>query len=308
MNDKRIFVFTDFDLDGATSLLILHWALKVKLRGIDFKTTTVTNFRKDFLKWAESNKVDDFENVYFLDLDVSNCADLVDRKNSIIIDHHSTHVGTKDVYKNADVTVVETTSCSKLLYNIFKSKMSLSNEQKYLVALADDYDNYQFKLPETYDLNCLFSNTQRTLEKSRNHKYIERFYEGFTGFNQQEKNIIEEHVTKKNKAIKELKIYHGIVSISKQPMVITGTFSTYPNTRYVNEICDHLLKNYNSDITFFINLENSHVSFRKKKDCPVNLAKFAEKLINGGGHDYAAGGQITETFMEFTKQLEILGA
>jgi oligoribonuclease NrnB/cAMP/cGMP phosphodiesterase (DHH superfamily) len=89
------------------------------------------------------------------------------------------------------------------------------------------------------------------------------------------------------------------VPISKQNLLITGTMGT----KYVNDVCDYLLKTYNSDIVFFVNTDSSHVSFRKKKSCNVNLAKLAEYLFGGGGHEYAAGGKISEKFMDFAKQL-----
>lgn len=300
MDSKRIFVFTDIDLDGATSLLGLHWALNAKPGELQFKAVTVSNFRKEFLLWAAEDSIENYDAVYFLDLDTSSCADVIDNKKSVIIDHHSSHVQAKDKYKNAVTNIVETTSCAKLIYIHFKNELSnITNEQKYLFALANDYDSYTLKLKESYELNCTYTNTQKTLEKTRVHKFVERYYEGFKGFNQQEKNVIKEHITARDIAINTLNVFSGTVNISKQPWVVTGAMGT----KFVNEICEHLIKTYSSDIVFFINTNNSHVSFRKKKDCPVNLSKLAEKLCGGGGHEYAAGGKITETFMEFTKQL-----
>jgi oligoribonuclease NrnB/cAMP/cGMP phosphodiesterase (DHH superfamily) len=74
-------------------------------------------------------------------------------------------------------------------------------------------------------------------------------------------------------------------------------------SKYVNDVCDYLLRTYNSDIVFFVNTNSQHVSFRKKKDCTVDMSKLAKNLCDGGGHEYAAGGKITDTFMEFVKQL-----
>jgi oligoribonuclease NrnB/cAMP/cGMP phosphodiesterase (DHH superfamily) len=303
---KNIHVFTDVDLDGAASLLLVHWALKVKLGDIKFTPVTVSNFRKEFLKWLEEDSFDNYDNVVFLDLDTSNCVDLIDHPKAIVIDHHLTHVNVKDKYKRAVVTIIEAPSCAKLIYKTFKDKnylSDLSDKQKYLIALANDYDSYQFKLEETYDLNCAFSNTQRTLEKGRTHKFVERFYNGFDGLNQFEKNIVNEFKTGRDLTIKNLQVYSGRVSISKQELIVTGT----TGSKYVNDVCDHLLKTYNSDIVFFVNANNSHVSFRKKKECTVDMSKLAAKLCEGGGHEYAAGGKITETFMEFVKQLTPVG-
>jgi hypothetical protein len=302
VNAKNIYVFTDVDLDGGASLLVLHWALKANLGEIQFSPTTVSSFRKTFLKWLETDSFDNYDRVFFLDLDISTHADLVDNKKSIIIDHHLTHVNAKGNYKQSTVNVQEAPSCAKLMYVLHKDTLKITDQQKYLIALANDYDSYQFKLPETYDLNCAFTNTQRTLDKGRTHKFVERFYNGFDGLNQFEKNIVKEYKTGRDTTIENLQVYSGNVSISKQSLNITGTMGS----KYVNDVCDHLLKTYDSDIVFFVNTNNSHVSFRKKKGCTVDMSKLATKLCEGGGHDYAAGGKITDTFLEFVKQLTLM--
>ena len=309
MNANNIYVFTDIDLDGSASLLALHWGFNAKLGDIKYKASTVSNLKRELLKWLEEDSFTNYSEVYFLDLDTSNCADLLDKANVHIIDHHLTHVNAvnRGVYKNATIDVKEYTSCAKQLYKYFKLKRpgfenEISAEQKLLIALADDYDSYKFKLAESYNLNCLLTNTQKTLEKTRTDKFVERFYSGFKGFNQQEKNIIKEYITGRDTMIQNLQIYSGNVNISKQNLIVTGTMGT----KYVNDVCDHLLKNYNSDIVFFVNTNNSHVSFRRKKECDVDMSKLAVKLCEGGGHEYAAGGKITETFMEFVKQLNLV--
>lgn len=298
VNAHNIFVFTDVDLDGTASLLALHWALGAKPGQIPFKTTTVSNFRKEFLKWAENDTVKNYDKVYFLDLDTSTCADLVDHSNCFIIDHHLTHVKAKDAYKHAQHHIVETTSCAKLVYSYHK--LNVSTSQKYFIALANDYDSYQFKIAETYDLNCLYTNTQKTLDKTRTHKFLERFYNGFDTFTTLEKNIIKEHKTNRDQVLNSLQIYSGTVNLNKTPYKVVGTMSS----KFVNEVCDHLIRNYGADIVFSMNPSNQHVSWRKNKEtCPIDLSKLSAKLCEGGGHEYAAGGKVTETFMEFTKQL-----
>ena len=299
MSFNKIYVFTDFDLDGVASLLMLHWALGAKPGQLVFKTTTVTNFRKDFLTFLDQNNANDFDKIYILDLDVSKHSDLVDRKNIEIIDHHLSHVKALDVYKIAKTIVKETTSCAKLMYNTFKDKVELSKTQKYFIGLADDYDCYQFKLPETYELNCLYTNTQKTSTKHRAEIFLEKYYKGFYSFNSQEKFIIKEFVDRKNRAIANLEIFHGNVSIGGKERAVYGT----TGNKFVNEICDHMLNTHPADIVFFVNADNSHISFRKSKNCEVDLSKLAAKMCDGGGHEYAAGGKITESFLNFTKLL-----
>ncbi len=297
-NNNKIFVFTDVDLDGVTSLLVLHWVLGAKPGEIPFISTTVANFRKEFLKWAENDSINNYDKVYFLDLDTSTSVDLVDNTRSHIFDHHITHVNNKHVYKSAFTQIVETTSCAKVVYSFFKPVVT--DSQKYLIGLGNDYDSYQFKLPDTYNLNCLFTNTQKTLDKTRSHKFIERFYNGFTQFNSQENAIIKNYITDRDNVINNLNIFTGYLPYNNINYKIVGTMSS----KFVNDVCDHLIKHHQGDIVFSMNTNNNHVSWRKNKNtCPIDLSKLSAKLTEGGGHEYAAGGKVTEKFMEFTKTL-----
>jgi oligoribonuclease NrnB/cAMP/cGMP phosphodiesterase (DHH superfamily) len=298
VNFDKIFVFTDFDLDGTVSLLELHWFLNAKPGQIKFKSTTVSNFRREYLSWLNDHKPTDYEKIYILDLDVSNNADLVDKENFVIIDHHLTHSRAVNQYKSAKVNVVETTSCAKLLYKLY-GPVQLTTAQKTLVAIADDYDSYTLKLPQSYEMNCLLLNLQKSAGAQKAEKFIARFYEGFTGFNSQENNIIKDHIIRRDKTIKELQIFKGSVSIQGKQRTIYGT----SGDKFVNEVCDYLIKKHNAEIAFFVNTNAGHVSFRKTKNCEIDLSKLAAKLCEGGGHEYAAGGKITDTFMNFTKLL-----
>lgn len=298
MKFDDIFVFTDFDLDGTVSLLALHWSLGARPGQIKFKSTTVSNFRREYLNWLNTNKPSDYKNIYILDLDVSNSIDLVDLKNFIIVDHHSTHARSIQHYKSAQVHVTETTSCAKLCYKTFNLN-TLNSFQKALIVLADDYDSYTLKIPQSYELNCLLTNLQKPTGGQKADKFITRFYEGFKSFDVQENNVIKNHIALRDKTIKELVIYQGKVSIGGKERYILGT----TGNKFVNEVCDYLIKERNAEIVFFVNPDVAHVSFRKTKTCEIDLSKLAAKLCEGGGHEYAAGGKITETFMNFTKLL-----
>jgi oligoribonuclease NrnB/cAMP/cGMP phosphodiesterase (DHH superfamily) len=72
----------------------------------------------------------------------------------------------------------------------------------------------------------------------------------------------------------------------------------------INEIAHYSLKKYDSDIAIVCNLNSMSVSFRKNKErCSMKLNKLAEILCDGGGHEYAAGGKVTDKFIAFTKTL-----
>jgi len=300
VSNSSTYIFTDIDLDGVGSLIAIHQVLGAKPGDIKFTAASVSNIRKELLRWLETDSFVNYTNVYFLDLDTSEIIDLIDAPNVIIIDHHNSHAKNADKYKRAQVMVTVTTSCSKLIYRTYKDKLShLTDAQKYFIALCDDYDSYVFKLPDSYNLNCLFTNTQKSPDKSRTHKFLERFYEGFNQFTVQEANIIKDYIERKNAAIAGLKIFEGKVSIGKQDRYIVGTHGE----KFTNEICHHLIEKHNAEIAFFYNINSNHVSWRKSKTCEIDLSKLAAKLCQGGGHEYAAGGQSTPAFFEFTKSL-----
>lgn len=300
MSNDTTYIFTDIDLDGVGSLITLHHILNAKPGELKFSTSTVSNLRKTLLKWLETDSFANYTSVYFLDLDTSTCLDLIDKKNVTVIDHHSSHLKSLELYKEAKTIVKETTSCTKWIYYNYKETLSkLTDRQKYFIMLCDDYDSYQFKLSETYDLNCLFTNTHRSMNLDRTHKFLERFYSGFDAFTFQETNIIKDYVTRKNEMIAKIEVFSGVLSINKEPIKVVGS----SGEKFTNEVCDHLIKKYSAGISFFYNINSNHVSFRKNKECKVDLSKLAAKLCDGGGHEYAAGGKPTNMFFEFAKTL-----
>jgi len=51
-----------------------------------------------------------------------------------------------------------------------------------------------------------------------------------------------------------------------------------------------------------INLKNNRVYLRKNRTVELNLGKFAQKICDGGGHEYAAGGKLNETVLALSKK------
>jgi oligoribonuclease NrnB/cAMP/cGMP phosphodiesterase (DHH superfamily) len=298
--NNEIYIFTDIDLDGVGSLVAMHHVLGHKPGELKYTITNVTNLRKNLLKWLETDSLAKYRRVIFLDLDTSSCADLIDFENVTVIDHHSSHVKALGVYKHAKTFVVDTTSCARLVYATFKENLNhLTAAQKYFIGLCDDYDCYKFALPESYDLNCLFTNTQKSVEKTRTDKFLDKYFEGFTGFNFHETNIIKEYLAKRDAAIAILEIFSGTINISKEPRRVVGTCGA----KFTNEVCDHLIKKHGAEVAFYYNVNSDHVSLRRGPNCKVDLSKLASVLCEGGGHENAAGGKPTPAFFEFAKSL-----
>src|SRR4051794_27409635 len=109
----KIHVFSHLDLDGVVSYMILKWFFK---KSIPATFTTANRFREDYEKFISNGKFDKVDKVFILDLDVSNCAELVDNEKVSIYDHHSTN---SVKYTKAKGGVKNCSSAAKLLFQVF---------------------------------------------------------------------------------------------------------------------------------------------------------------------------------------------
>jgi len=286
-------VFTDADLDGSMSYLLLKW---VSGKDIPYKVTTVTKFHDDFVAWSRKNKIAEYNKIIILDLDVSqHSLELIDHPNVSIIDHHKTHVENIGKYKHANVKVEEYSSCAKLLYKMYKEKADeqLDNNMKKLLMLVDDYDSWTHKYSQSKKLNYLFWNYQG----DRLEKFLKDFQFGFKGFNKTQEQVIEFYERKLQKTIDTLIYHQADINIQKQQV---NCICTFANT-LISDIGNHIVDDKHADIGFVVNLDTNRVSVRKNKNCTVDLGKLSQMLIDGGGHDQAAGGVCTEKFLQFSK-------
>jgi oligoribonuclease NrnB/cAMP/cGMP phosphodiesterase (DHH superfamily) len=289
---KKTIVFTDSDLDGSMSYLLLDWCTTTKL---PYKTTTVTKFHDDFIAWSRKNDVASYDNIYILDLDVSQKSlELVDKPNITIIDHHTTHVENKNKYKNAKVYVTEYPSCAKLVYKLFKKKLDnvVDSNKKKLLLLVDDYDSWTHQYPQSKQLNYIYWNYQG----DRLQAFMKDFQFGFKGFTPDQSNIVKFYENKLKKTISNLSYHRATISIQKQDVKCVCTFAD----TLISDIGNHLI-DIGYDIGFVVNLSSNRVSVRKNKSCSIDLGKLSKWLIDGGGHECAAGGMCTDKFLQFSK-------
>ena len=290
MTNKTI-VFTDLDLDGACSYLIHCWYTQSKPKVVPLKVSTL---REKFLGWLNNNKLEDFKQVYFFDIDTTEIKDLIDKKNVIVFDHHKTHV---DDYKVAEFYIDhDAPSCSKILYRHYNntSSTNLTVEQKKLIALVNDYDCYDLKFPESNKLNFLF--WYKNGNKLQN--FVQDFESGFHGFTTEQNKIISFHFYKFKKLREEVALYKSTLTIAKKEYKFISTFAN----EYVNDLCQYIIDNNDCDVCLMINLKNNRVYLRKNRKCDLNLGKFANRVCDGGGHEYAAGGELNDNVLALSKQ------
>ena len=296
---KKCIIFSDCDLDGIGSYLVFRWFTGMK--NIEHEICSQSNFRKTFSAWSMKNKIEDYDKVYIFDLDVSqNNLDLVDHENVSIVDHHDTHVQNKDKYKKATTILSEYTSCCKLLYDLLRKKYEkrkLTDHQKLLILMVDDYDSYKLQVKGSYELNVILWN----YVGQRAEQFTRDFGDGFKGFNQSHLNMIALNKKKVTRVISELQIFEGSLPLNGKKYNLFATMAS----ESLNEVAHHVINSYKCDIVMVMNMNTKRVSFRVNKEkCPeVDLGKLASSIAEGGGHPYSAGGQLTDKVLTLTKLL-----
>ncbi len=296
---KKIAVFSDCDLDGLSSYLVFKWFTNLQ---VEHEICSQSNFRKTFTKWAIKNHPEKYDKIYIFDLDVSQSnLDLVDRENFTIIDHHDTHVANENKYKYATVILQDYSSCCKLIYSLFSKKYpktKLTDEQKMLVLLADDYDSYELKLKDSYNLNVIVWN----YVGDRAAQFTRDFITGFKGFTQSHLNMIRINDKQVARILSELEVYKGELPIGGKTYKLYATVAE----KCLNEVAHHVIKNNDCDVCLVLNLRTKRVSFRKNKERvpDLDLGKIAQNIAEGGGHQHSSGGQLTDQVLTITKMLK----
>lgn len=295
-NKKKIHVFVHADLDGAACYMVLQWYLW------NFPTYTITshsNMREDVTKWLLKNKLEDYDAVYFVALDTCPIVNLIDKKNVWIFDHHQEAKRCRDLYKEANIHILEFGSTVLGLYRYFKEKLKdrkITTAQRKFVALVDDYISYRLLDRDlSIGLNMIYWNYQG----DKIQKLKEEFNEGFQDFNERQLKIIEFYKNKIIKIVNESDFYVGDFKIQG---IFRKVIATFADT-CINEVSAELTK-MGYEIAIVVNPKTEKVNFRKNHLSNVDISKFAEKIADGGGYKNTAGGMLNEKFMAFTKLLE----
>jgi hypothetical protein len=282
----KVFTWVNSDLDGVGSTILLgNMFSNFKYRNIFFG-----DFQETFTEWWENCR-DDYDKIFIvgMPLDQTMVNKLDDRKIIFVSDM-------KDRPNVFDSTLIqeETTSCTKLLYQKFKDKIDFPVNLKKLFAYVDDYNSYDLKHEETKYLNALY----RKSGGSKFQKFVNRFWKGFDGFTDSEKEKAEKFFKELDEELENLEIYQGEFKGFK----VLSTFSKFS----VNELSHALLDNYEVDVVIVVNPDTKFVSLRKAKDSKASAQMMAENLCDGGGSEFAAGGGITQKFIEFTQTQTII--
>lgn len=284
---EKIQVMCHTDLDGVVSYLVLCWLYGRKL---DVVGTTPMKLEQDYDKLAAS-KV--WDRIYFLDLDVSKIGDKVDKPGTVILDHHKTNLYQ---FKNGIARIYNETSCAKLIYDTFfkDTGKSITNAQKTLIALADDWDSNTKATPLSENLNIVYHSMS-----DKFNSFVEDYYNGFVPFDKFKQNTITLYKKHKLEYINQLTPFFGSIEFEGIKDVKVGAVFC---DKYVQECCEWLLQDCDVAIAVILNQKRIAVR-RNKNNSTVDVSKFVQRIASGGGHEAAAGGSLTDEFIEFTKML-----
>lgn len=287
---SNIHIFTHSDLDGAGCLLALIWAFPDAII-----TYTVIgsshSFEEEFKRATSRKSIDQYSTVFVTDLSIhEKDIYLIDKKNVVYIDHHKTSLNLK--FNHAKTFVKIFSSCTLFLYKLFKTKLDINSAQKELLILIDDYDSYKLQFIKTKDLNMLFWSHY-------NHNvslFLQDFNQGINKYTPLQINALNIQKQKIQNTIDGLVVYRTTANIQGILCNIVATFADIA----INDVSDFIINKFIPDIAIVINLKNSRVSFRRNNR-EIDVSLLAKKLCDGGGHEAAAGGKVTEQFLEFTK-------
>ena len=285
----NIQIWTDTDLHGAGSALVLKWLYK------DADTFSINDVTESTLSGrfkGALHTLDHYDRVYIVDLDLTpEQIELVDRNNVVVIDSHKNHAAHKHLYQKAKTIIdADEYSSIKIIHQKFKSHLShLTPNQIKLIECVESYDWYNPESKDSLKLNAIYYN----LNSPKTENFITAFESGLREFTVHEKNAIKLYFKK----FKDQLTSDTFTGKIKNYNVI-ATFANYA----INELGHYLIKKHNADISVIVNTQTKTVSFRRSKSCDADVSILAQKLCNGGGHAAAAGGKLTEQFATLTKQ------
>lgn len=295
MQNKVYQVFTHKDLDGAISLLTFLWShpndtiTYQEVSNLDIKNI------KDYVNKTINPPKTLLLNLYLREDFLPD----LDQDNIVIIDHHADSKKYIEKFKKSKILYQPYNSGSIFIRKLFQNNCDISDDQKKLILLADDFESKKYQFKDSYDLNIIFW----TEFKNDFSRFINTYKNGFKPFAKHQIEIIENAKKDANKKLLETKCYFGQILIEGQPKNVLAAMTN----KFNSIVVDKLIKKHNPDLLFYINTQTEYVSIRQPKQSDmIDLLKFSEKYCDGSGHAYAAGGKITPLFMELTKNLNPL--
>jgi hypothetical protein len=296
MQHKSYHVFTHRDLDGAVSLLTFIWSRPDAQISYDDITNLEIKKIKMFI-----NKTINPNNIVLLDLALrEEFLPELDKEYITIIDHHERSASLIEKFKNAKILHKNFSSNCLLIRKLTQSdEISLTDSQKKLILFADDYDCFELKYKESYDLNIIFW----TQFKNNFESFIRYYFDGFKPFTKEQLNIINSNKQEAQKIANALTCYTTHLNINNKNISCFAVTNDKMNFLSM----DYLINKHNPDLFMFINTKTEKITFRlNKKITDFDLKQFVEKYCEGSSNKHSGTGKITPMFLELTKNFKTI--
>jgi hypothetical protein len=271
----KIKVFTNNDLDGAGSLMLLKWALGDRCE-IDHTVSNIFNIRRDYERFDS----DEVSMIFILnmtpDFEVCDKVKVFSKAEALDVRFRG--------------KVAPSVSTTDLIRKFFKDSLShlTPNQEKLIDTIHALYvDGGQKK--ESMKLNAIFS-----YGRNKYSAFYDRFENGLDDYTKEEETIIGHYSAKLAKTYKALEMYEH----SRKKGVYIALVSDMSNK---HEILDLLFKKHSPKIVFLVDLQNGFISVRKNDSVEMDMHKLCASLIQGRALKNCAGGRYTEKFLDFSR-------
>lgn len=285
-------IFTHKDLDGILSLLVFKWFYPEN--HITYKAVNNINVDSQISDYLQ-NSINP-HNIKIFDLPLRETFLNFDLPFITFIDHHKRSEDFKDLFKNSKIVYKEYSSNVLFLYKFLQktNPTNLTDNQKKLILIGDDYDSGNHAFKESYDLNILFW----ALYRNDINKFLFDFNNGYKNFTDKESSIIYNIKKDALKTSLEFPVYKGEITFNGIKKQVISSFGETTNLISM----DFLMKKNNADVLFFINTKTEKISLKQKRsDNMLDIGELAKKYCDGNGHLLSAGGKLTDLFLELTK-------
>lgn len=319
MAKQIIKLFSHNDLDGFGAPLLLTAVQPVMFADTEFEMTNCGAGRIDdeFARWMQSAEASRFTDVYIMDMTPDSDYTFQQLNTNfanhwLVFDHHESEEALRSKYATNSVTATNpkvAPSATSLVWDWLQKQPHFNDlseqrrqELAYLVELIRAYDTWDWQndpdMPNEErvaadNLDQLFwfypLNDSASFVK-------EVFAAGWQKYQQENQLLI--HTLNERRA-KYLKSH---LKDTLKTTIDGHQFGVVYADDYKSEIAHELLKQ-NPDVEAALVISPVSVSLRSNGK--LDVAKFAEKYFNGGGHADAAGGRLTVNPIQVGEQAVI---
>lgn len=297
MDNNKIKLFTDSDLDGVSCAVLAHIVFAVS-NTIDVEFCTPKDINQKIADFIRTNEYENYKKIFITDLvikeETGKMIDNVDGFKFKLFDHHrSNYVNAKYTWANVYENYNDRKTCGTELFWNHLKEYYISDDFNF--PIIDKYVEY-VTLWDTWawtnaendglfarDLNTVMNMYSRTKFVNM---MIKRIVEADNFISENEMEIIRiEEDRKRRYVVQKIK---NVRIIKVRNYTIGYLFAE----NYISELGNYICKNIKDiDFVAIINADNSVVSLRAtKNESEIDLAEIARSFNpQGGGHPLSAG-------------------